>query len=279
MVCGCASQSSSKTGVSASSTAFPGPGSASPQPSRTTRQTRLGKRHGAAAAAISHEPVGIEARAAHERAVHVRLGQDLGRVVGLHAAAVEDRGCARAASLGAVAHQRPDERDRLLRDLRRGHLAGADRPDRLVGDHHVGEALVRHPLERLLHLVAELALGLARARAPPRTRPRRGSAGGRRPARPAPSPAARGRSRSCTGAAPSGPSTHAVHAELGEHLGRDLAGERARLLAVHVLRVDRRRRVPSSASHAHVERGERRADADVGVRSSSVGSSDFSRSQ
>ena len=39
VVCGCFSQSSSNTGVSASETALPGPGSASPQPSRTTRQT------------------------------------------------------------------------------------------------------------------------------------------------------------------------------------------------------------------------------------------------
>ena len=39
-------------------------------------------------------------------------------------------------------------------------LPGADRPDRLVGDHHVGEPLVGHPLERLLDLVAQLALRL-----------------------------------------------------------------------------------------------------------------------
>ena len=64
VVCGYGAQSSSKTGVSASSTALPGPGSARPQPSSTTRQTR-GRRlrgraeaHWPAAATICAKPSG-----------------------------------------------------------------------------------------------------------------------------------------------------------------------------------------------------------------------------
>ena len=67
-----------------------------------------------------------------------------------------------ACSPRAVADQRAHEGDRLLRLLGRRDLPGADRPDRLVGDHDVAEPLGRRPCaEVLLHLVAELALGVA----------------------------------------------------------------------------------------------------------------------
>ena len=115
------------------------------------------------APAARHDPreaLGVEARAAHQRAVDVRLGEDLRRVVGLDAAAVEHADRARPPPASGR-HQRAHEGDRLLGDLGRGDLAGADRPDRLVGDHHVGEPLGRDLLEPLLHLVAQLALGLA----------------------------------------------------------------------------------------------------------------------
>ena len=84
--------------------------------------------------------VPVERGAAHERAVDIRLREDLGGVVGLHAAAVEDahpRG--RRAERSPT--QRPDEADRLLGGLGGGDHAGADRPDRLVRDHHVAQAL------------------------------------------------------------------------------------------------------------------------------------------
>ena len=55
---------------------------------------------------------------------------------------------------------RANEGDRLLRLLGRRHLPAADRPDRLVGDHDVGEASVGHVLERLLNLIPESSLGL-----------------------------------------------------------------------------------------------------------------------
>ena len=103
------------------------------------------------------ERVDVERGTADERAVDVGLGEELGGVVGLDRAAVEDRDVDQAA----------DERVRLLRLLGRRGLAGADRPDRLVGDDEV--------LVRLEHreLPAEHVLGLAPPRARPRSRRRR----------------------------------------------------------------------------------------------------------
>src|SRR5205807_124471 len=62
--------------------------------------------------------------------------------------------------LVAVTDEGADERDRLLRLLRRGHAAGPDRPDRLVGDHDLGEPRGRHIGEIVLDLLAQLAIGL-----------------------------------------------------------------------------------------------------------------------
>ena len=90
VVCGCSAHSPSNTGVSASETAFPGPSGASPQPSSTTRQTRGDGHAAAAASTIAREVVGVEARAADQRAVDVGQRQQLGGVVGLARAAVED---------------------------------------------------------------------------------------------------------------------------------------------------------------------------------------------
>ena len=63
-------------------------------------------------------------RAAHERAVDVGLGEELRGVLRLDRAAVEDRDVEKPA----------DERVRLLRLLGGRRLAGADRPDGLVGE-------------------------------------------------------------------------------------------------------------------------------------------------
>ena len=92
----------------------------------------------------------IERRAADERAVDVRLGGELGGVVGLDRAAVEHR----------HVEDRLDERVRLLRDLGRRGLAGADRPDRLVGDHEV--VGVGDTVGDRADLAAQHALGLPR---------------------------------------------------------------------------------------------------------------------
>ena len=181
-----------------------------------TRQTRERRRRAVSGPRLAarrgggddpREALRIQARAAHQRAVHVGLGQDLGRVVGLHAAAVE-HAHALGRLLRAVAHERADERDRLLRLLGRGDLPGADRPDRLVGDHHVGEPLVGHAPR-----APPAPGGAACARSRPRSRSSSVSPTQRIGWSPASSAAghlllrARGRSRRSTGAARSGPST------------------------------------------------------------------------
>ena len=135
------------------STAFPGPGGAQPQPSRMTSATS------GSCSANRRERFELERRAADERTVDVRLREQLGRVVGLHRAAVED---------GHV-EQRLDERVRLLRELGRRGLAGADRPHRLVGDARAA----RRPRAR--RPAGAGRPRSRRARAPPRSRRRRRS--------------------------------------------------------------------------------------------------------
>src|SRR5215204_4295306 len=159
VVCGCSAHSRSNTGVSASATALPGPSGARP-----SRRARRGRRPTPSCARRDlddrTEVAGVEARAADERAVDVREREQLGRVVGLERAAVEDPHRSGGVRV-EPGHQRADERDRLLRLLRRRDLAGADRPYRLVRDDDLGQPSGGDQLEPLLHLVAQLALGLA----------------------------------------------------------------------------------------------------------------------
>src|SRR5215471_18304323 len=78
----------------------------------------------------------FEARAADERAVHVRLVQQRRGVLRFHASAVlYQKRCGRflAESLADVS---ANEGMGLLRLLRRGVFAGADGPDRFVGHDH-----------------------------------------------------------------------------------------------------------------------------------------------
>src|SRR5919108_4289601 len=106
------------------------------------------------------ELVGVEAGAADQRAVDVRLGGQLLGVGGLDAAAVLD------AQLvgGGAAHQlgdgAADQRDRLLGVLGGGGPAGADRPHRLVGDHQPGDLLGGQAGERAAHLALDDLGGL-----------------------------------------------------------------------------------------------------------------------
>ncbi len=80
------------------------------------------------------EGVDVERGAADERAVDVRLREQLAGVVGLDRAAVEDR----------RVEERLDERVRVLRHLGRRGAAGADRPDRLVGEHEAVGLRLEH---------------------------------------------------------------------------------------------------------------------------------------
>ena len=122
------------------------------------------------------EAVRVEARAADQRAVDVGLGHQLADVVGLDGPAVLDPEGRRVEGPG---RDRPHVGVRLLGDLRRRGAAGADRPDRLVGDHELAAARGRHPGEA----ARELALEPRRRSGPPRaaraTRRRRRSAGSR----------------------------------------------------------------------------------------------------
>ena len=106
------------------------------------------------------ERVRVEAGPADERPVDVGQRQQLLGVLGLERAAVEDpHGL--AGLLVEALDERAHERDGLLGLLGGRAAAGADRPDRLVGDDDLGQALERDLLEPLLDLVAQLALGVA----------------------------------------------------------------------------------------------------------------------
>ena len=156
---------------------------------------------------------------------------------GLHRAAVEDPNRV-AGRLVALGDQRADEGDRLL-GLLGGRVApGADRPDRLVGDHDLGEAARRTLGQVGLELASKHRLGLTRRRARPRSLRRRGSASAPPRAPPAPCAPAPRRSRRTGRGARSGRGSTPSTPSSVEHRGRDLAGERARRLLVHVLRRD-----------------------------------------
>ena len=163
----------------------------------------------------------------------------------------------RRSARAALAH----ERVHLLRDLRGRGAAGADRPDRLVGDHELAArasgtsarlpascpattSIVRpasrsssdsptqtigamFAAEQRRGLVRHVRVALAVERAPLAVADDRIAA-----------------------------------AELGQHAGRDLAGERALRLRVHVLRREGHVRAGERAREP-VERGERRGDRDV----------------
>ena len=164
---------------------------------------------------------------ADQRAVDVGQREQLGGVVGLDAAAVEDRAVRCGLLARAVGDQRADERDRLLGLLGRRHPPGADRPDRLVRDHDLAELLGRRRLARsswtwwrsLRSVSPRLALLLGLAHAQDRHqagRERRRDLQRERPVGLAEQLAALGVAED-----------HAVDAELDQHRRRDLAGEGA----------------------------------------------------
>ena len=209
-VCGCSAQSPSNTGVSASATALPGPGGARPQPSRMTRQTRWTGGGATNGLVTARAAATICAKSSGSRLAPPTSAPSMSGWARISAALsgftlppyrMRTRS---AASFERSPDERADERDRLLRLLGRRDLPGADRPDRLVGDHDVGELVVGHLARAPPGPGGAACAASRRARAPPPSRRRRGSAGGRPRARPGPSPAARGRSRRSTGAARSG---------------------------------------------------------------------------
>src|SRR3954452_23309373 len=104
-------------------------------------------------AADRPELVRLEARSAHQTAVHVGLRHDAADVVRLDRAAVQDAYAVRGRVAVRLADPVPERRADLLRVLRGRHLAGADRPDRLVRDDQPRDLLGREGRQRPVDLV------------------------------------------------------------------------------------------------------------------------------
>src|SRR3982074_1122261 len=93
-----------------------------------------GKRSGLLAqTADLDELVGVQACSADQGAIDVGLVHDSGDVRRFHRTAVEDAHHFRRLAV-LLGQPGPDRADDLLRVIRRGRLAGTDRPDRLVRD-------------------------------------------------------------------------------------------------------------------------------------------------
>src|SRR6476620_5724935 len=101
------------------------------------------------------EALDVERGAADERAIDVGLADQLLRVVGLHAAAVDHVACVGRGAAEPLAQPLTDVRVRLLRLDRRRGPAGADRPDRLVRDHERADLLAGDGVEPSLNLAIE----------------------------------------------------------------------------------------------------------------------------
>ena len=264
--------SRSSAGVLARLTALPGPAGAMPNPSMTTR-TRGPCHARQARADDGGERVRVEARAAHQGAVDVGLPQQLGRRVGRDAAAVEDaQGGAVHGLAGDGAHQRA----RLLGDLRGGGAAGADRPDRLVGDREdVGRPRL-HARQAGPHLGGEPRLRL------PRLALVEGLAAAHDHREPGVERRRRAGRHLVVGLA-RGPALGVPHDRAGraggeDHRGGDLAGVRARGLLVHGLgqhadgaaRRGARGRLEGRERRAHRHLGRRLPLAEVGAQAGDV---------
>src|SRR6185436_15320833 len=101
----------------------------------------------------------VEAGAADQRSVDVGLGHQLRRIVGLHRAAVEDAN--RVSRAAAYSKGVADEGAGFLSLLWGRRTPGADRPDRLVGDHDLRDCAPIDIGKVSLELALEDCLGLA----------------------------------------------------------------------------------------------------------------------
>ena len=77
----------------------------------------------------------LQRGAADQAAVDVRHRKQLRGIVGLDAAAVENR------QVGGIRHHLANERVNILRLLRRGGVPGTDGPDGFLGHDRVGEGI------------------------------------------------------------------------------------------------------------------------------------------
>src|SRR5215207_6718943 len=83
------------------------------------------------------EGVRLQARAAHQAAVHVLLRHDLTYVPRLDRTAIEDPDLVGEVFATELPQKAADTSDRLLRVLGGGHVTGPDGPDRLVGKNDI----------------------------------------------------------------------------------------------------------------------------------------------
>src|SRR3954451_5818675 len=110
---------------------------------------------GARAGDDLEEAADVEAGAAEERAVDVGQRRQFADVVRLDAAAVEDVALIGGGAAEPLAQARADVRVRLAGLRRRRVAAGADRPDRLVGNHERGDLIAAEAVESLFDLPVE----------------------------------------------------------------------------------------------------------------------------
>src|SRR6476661_4241960 len=116
------------------------------------RRDRSGRREVVAVATDRRELGRVDGRPADEGAVDVLLGHDRRDVVRLDAAAVEHAHAVGDVTAVELGEQGTDRRADLLRVLGSRDLAGADGPDRLVGDDDRGGLLLGDPVEVLAQL-------------------------------------------------------------------------------------------------------------------------------
>src|SRR5689334_15476284 len=102
--------------------------------------------------ADSSELTGVEARAADESAVDVLLRHDGRDVIALDGPSVKDTHPGTGFAPRGARNMFADRGGHLLRVIRRRDLAGADRPDRLVRDHHRRDRVGGNLRERALEL-------------------------------------------------------------------------------------------------------------------------------
>src|SRR5919198_217940 len=119
----------SRKGVRAASNGVRSPSSGTGSSARPSRHTYRSRRISSAVLHDQRELLGIQARAADERAVDLRVRYEVADVAGLHASAVLDPHALGHVGAGDLADRLPDERDHLSGVRRLSIAARADRPD------------------------------------------------------------------------------------------------------------------------------------------------------
>ena len=155
---------------------------------------------------------------------------------------------------------------RLLGLLGGRGAAGADRPDRLVGDHDLGQRAALDLGQVGLQLALQHRLGLVRRRARPRSRRRRGSARGRRRAPPGPCAPAPRRSRRSSWRRSEWPRTTASTSS-STSIGAETSPVKAPESSSCMFCAATLTALPQRRSTTARQRGERRADDDVAAAS------------